>query len=403
MSGISGAEEAMLADTVRRFVRREIWLWEKRIDANAFALPAEVAVDLGSKVAAMGLSLVREAEALGGPGPDGPALDGRARALVVEEMSQHRAGALSPGYGLFGPAVPPALYAANAEQAARFLLPLLQGERVCFVGLDDPWRAAPAGVRGAPGVRIRARQTASGWMLDGTKLFVAGAGAVDAGEGFGVVYARTESTAGEGLGVSCFVVETDRPGFQRWRPYPTLAVGRDTQELNLSNLRLPAENLLGGVGEGLGLARGARARRDVFVAAGVVGGGAGGAGDSAERARGGEAGESRRWAVADGQALVAGARALVRTAADPAWEEQGEDKEDAGAAEATAAQARLAALVAAGRVVDGAMTALGPAGLSADVPLERWFRELRVVRESDGGRRRLREVSAGQLLATYGR
>ena len=421
MTGISGGERRMLADTVRRFVRREIWLWEKRIDPNAFTLPAEVAAALARKVTGMGLSLVHERAELGGPELDGPA-----RALVVEEMAQHRAGALAPGYGLFGPEVPAALSAADAQQRKRFLRPLLRGEQRCFLNLDFAGRADAGvdtgGVR-APEVRIRARQRDDGWTLDGTKLFVAGAGTVDAGADFGVVYARTESAAGEGLGVSCFVVETNRPGFQRWRPYPTLALGRDTQELNLSNVRLPPENLLGGLGEGLRLGRPAWVRRDVFVAARTVGVGQAALAIARARARGGRAGESGRWALADGQMLLAGARALVQEAAGPAWElsEETEATDDstgasagasagapagapeaASAAGAAAAQARLAAQAAASQAVDGAMAALGPAGLSADLPLERWFRELRVMRASDGGAGRLREATARHLLSTYG-
>ena len=240
--GQSPEERRLLREAVRRFVRRELWLWEKRIDPNAFALPPEVAAGLRPKVAAMGLSLLREPEALGGP-----PIDGVTRALVLEDLAQHRAGVLAPGYGLFGPQAPPALYACTAEQQQRFLLPLLRGERRCFVGLHDPWLGDPTGSDAGGGLRIRARRTSSGWLLDGTKLFVADAGRDgEAGVAdFGVVHARAEDESGQPLGAACFIVETERAGFQRWRPYPTLATGRDTQELNLSNLRLPSENRLG--------------------------------------------------------------------------------------------------------------------------------------------------------------
>ena len=426
MTGMPADAHAMLAGTVRRFMRREVWLWEKRIDANAFALPAEVAADLASKVAEMGLSLVREAEDLGGP-----TLGWRERALVVEEMAQHRAGVLAPGYGLFGPEVPPALYAADAAQRSHFLLPLLRGEQACFaelntVSIDSLPGSDRVGATEARagGVRIRARQRNGGWMLDGTKLFVSGAGRAPAGTsartGFGVVTARTESATGEALGVSRFLVETDRPGFQRWRAYPTLALGRDTQELNLSNVQLPAENELKAGGR---LVREAIVRRDVFVAAGLVGVGRAALAIERERARGGGGGESGRWSVADGGTLIAAARGLVREAAGPAWtlgsgfgdedradgqtgrsgaeEEATASAASDAAVQAGAAQARLAAQEAAARVVDTAIMAMGAAGLSADLPLERWLRELRVLRESDGGASRLRETAANYLLSTY--
>ncbi len=381
----SPEERRLLRDGVRRFVRRELWLWEKRIDANAVTLPPEVAADLRAKAAAMGLALLREPEALGGP-----PIDGATRALLLEEIAQHRAGVLTPGYGLFGPSVPPALYAATAGQRERFLTPLLRGERRCFIGLHDPWLGDPGG--GAPGgLRIRARRTREGWLLDGTKLFVAGAGrdgdacAAD----FGVVHARGEDEAGRPLGVVCLLVETDRPGFQRWRPYPTLAAGRDTQELNLSNLRLPPESR---IGEGSVLAPAAYARHDAFLAAQLTGVGRAAQAMLRERVRGGGS-ETARRALAGADAALRAAGALARDAAAGAVA-AGEAGFDAATA-ASAAAARLAAQQAAEQVVDATIEAIGPAALSADLPLERWFRELRVVRESDGGLARLRGMGAG--------
>ena len=377
-------ERRLLRDGVRRFVRRELWLWEKRIDANAFALPPEVAADLRPKAAAMGLALLREPEALGGP-----PIDGATRALVLEEVAQHRAGVLAPGYGLFGPQVPPALYAATPRQRERFLLPLLRGERRCFIGLHDPWLGDPDGAGASGGLRIRARRTADGWLLDGTKLFVAGAGRDgDAGAAdFGVVHARGEDEDGRPLGVACFLVETDRPGFQRWRPYPTLATGRDTQEINLSNLRLPPESRLG---DGPVLAPAAHARHDAFLAAQLTGVGRAAHVMLRERVRGG-ASESARRALADADAALQAAGALARDAAASAV--AAGDADFHAPTAASAAAARLAAQQAAEGVVDATIEAIGPAGLSADLPLERWFRELRVLRESDGGIARLRGIA----------
>lgn len=358
-------QRRLLRQAVRRFVREEIWLWEKRMDPNATALAAELAAALGGLVAAMELSRLREPPALGGP-----ALDGATRALLVEEMAQHRAGVLAPGYGLFGPETPTPLYASSAEQREQFLLPLLRGETRCFAGLHDPVRGGPPGSTPA-GVRIRARRTRDGWMLDGTKLFVAGADAAD----FGVVFARTEEADGRRRGVSCFLLEAGRPGVQRWRPYPTIAVGRDTQELNLSTVRIPAGHLLGAVGQGLSLAPREKQRHYVDSAAQLTG--------VAEAAQsiarrfgdgGAEAGspESVRWALADQETALQSVRLLTRQAATLAA---------AGAPSTPAGVWRLAA-DAASRVVDGTMSLLGPPGLSADLPLERWYRELRVQRSA---------------------
>ena len=356
-------QRRLLRQTVRRFVRTEIWLWEKRGDPYATALPAEATATLGPVVEAMGLSLLREPLSLGGT-----ALDAVTRSLLVEEVAQHRAGLLAPGYGLFGPETPTPLYASSREQREQFLLPLLHGEARCFVGLHDPVWGGPPGT--APqGIRIRARRTPQGWMLDGTKLFVAGAEAAD----FGVVFARTETRERTQLGISCFLVETDRPGFQRWRPYPTIAVGWDTQELNLSNVRIPAGHLLGDLGQASSLAPRARLRRCVDSAAQVTG-----VGQAAQDIAGhlGKSGgdstnpESVCWALADQETTLQSARLLTRQVAGD--EETGSLR--------TAAGAWHLAAEAAIRVVDGSIGLAGPAGLSADLPLERWSRELRLHR-----------------------
>ncbi|PZC48448.1 MAG: acyl-CoA dehydrogenase [Chloroflexi bacterium] len=400
MRPASPEERRLLRDTLHRFVRRELWQQEKRLESNAFALPADVSATLSAKVESMGLALLREPEALGGP-----PLDGATRALLIEELSQHRAGVLAPGYGLFGPEVPPALYGATPEQQQRFLLPLLRGQRRCFTALHEPWADAAQ-----DGIRIRARRTAEGWMLDGTKLFVAGAGPNAGGADFGVVHARAESETGEPLGAVRLLVETTRVGFQRWRPYPTLAVGRDTQELNLSNLRLPAENQLASNDA----ATAAHTRHDIFVAAQLAG--VGRAALAIMRARlrsapiGGSA-EADRWALADCDVALSAASAFTQAVAISApWAAQEASDEDTDATRAPAAPwgaeqvagARLAVQDAAGRAVDAAITAMGPAGVSTDLPLERWWRELRVMRESDGGPARLRAATADRLLTDFG-
>jgi acyl-CoA dehydrogenase len=366
--GLSDTQR-MIAQTVRRFVRRELWLWEKRIDANASVLAPEVVADLQPMVTTMELDHLEAPERLGGP-----RLDLVTRLVVAEEMSQHRAGVLAPGYGLFGVDAPPQLYAGTAAQEARFLVPLLRGESRCFVELS-----APLGP-GAPtdGVRTRARWMGSEWMLDGTKIFVAGAEGAD----FGVVLANTEAQSGERDGVSWFVVESDRVGFQRWRSYPTLGVGRETMELNFSNLRLPADHLLGVAGEGLALGGEWVARRAVLQAAQAVGVASAAQDMAVQQAAGRrEFGVAIgrqpgvKQALADNEEDVRGSRMAAWAAAARLEEPDHSDDALRGAAEV-----RMAALEEASRVVDRTIQLYGGAGVSADLPLERWFRELRVRR-----------------------
>ena len=374
----------LIVQAARRFVRREIWLQEKRSDPNAASLPAEAADALRGHAEELGIDhLMAPRGAEAGPDVD---LSDSDRLRIAEELSQHRAGVLHPAYGLFDPDPPPQLYAATEEQRERFLVPLLQRSATCFRGLEDPDLAFMP----VDGVRIRAQKHPRGWMLDGTKLFVADA----ANAAFGIVYANSEPVPGQRAGVSAIVVETDRVGFQRWRPWPTIAAGRDTMELNLSAVKAPESNVLGEPGEGPSFANDLVLRRRLFSAAHLTGVASaaqdmcrGAVWSRRERGAPLAQGERAQLALADNEIAVTAARALYLAAA--------------GRIDELALPALAFATEAAVTVVDRALALHGPAGGSADLPLERWARELRWMRLSAGGVERQRLAIAQRLLTTF--
>ena len=374
----------LILKAVRRFIRREIWLHENRVERNAFRLPAETHNQLLVRAAELGIDHLMAPTAAGrGPGDDLPDPD---RLRIAEELSQHRAGMLNPAYGLFDPDPPPQLYAASTEQQQRFLEPLLRREVSCFRGLEDPDLSHLP----VDAVRIRAQRHAEGWMLDGTKLFVADA--TDAA--FGIVYANSEPVPGERHGVSAIVVETDRVGFQHWRPWPTLAAGRDTMEINLSAVKVPESNLLGEVGNGPSFANDLVLRRRLFSAAHLTGV-ASAAQDMSRSAVWSRrehgtplaAGERARLALADNEIGISAARALYIVAAEHVSD--------------MALTATAFATQVAESVVERAMDLHGPSGGSADLPLERWARELRWQRLSSGGVDQQRLAVAQRLISTF--
>ena len=374
----------LIVQAVRRFVRNEIWLQERRIDANAARLPDDVFDTLLARAGELGIDhLMAPRGASVGPQIDLPDGD---RLRIAEELSQHRAGALNPAYGLFDPDPPPQLYAGDDDLRARLLEPLLRREASCFRGLEDPDLAFLP----TDGVRIRAQRHPLGWMLDGTKLFVADPANAD----FGIVYCNTEETPGERSGISAIVVECDRVGFQRWRPWPTIATGRDTMELNLSAVKLPESNVLGEVNAGPAFANGLILRRRLFTAAHLTGI-ASAAQDMcrgvvwSRREHGAPLaqGERARLALADNEIATSASRALYLSAAEE-LEEQ-------------ALPALAFALDAANTVVDRAMRLHGPAGGSDDLPLERWAREVQWLRLTAGGLDQQRLGIAERLLSTF--
>lgn len=377
-------ELELILQAVRRFVRREIWLQEKRVGHNDPRLPTEVTQELLDRAGELGIDHLMAPRGFTiGPDIDLPDVD---RLRIAEELSQHRAGVLNPAYGLFDPDPPAQFYAATEEQRERFLDPLLRREVTCFRGLEDPDLAFLP----LDGVRIRAQKHARGWMLDGTKLFVADA--TDAA--FGIVYANSEAVAGEREGVSAIVVETDREGFQRWRPWPTIATGRDTIELNLSAVKVPESNLLGEPGRGPAFANDLVLRRRLFSAAHLTGI-ASAAQDMcrgvvwSRREHGAPLarGERARLALADNEIAVCASRALYLSAAEPDGQLQ--------------LESQIFATSVAVDVINRAMAVHGPAGGSADLPLERWARELRWVQLGFGGIDQQRLAVAQRLITTF--
>ena len=391
MEQLSNAELALVLQGARRFVRREIWLHEKRLDPNTTRLPDDLFAELHAKIDEMGLDHL-----LAPPASErGPQLPDAARARIAEETSQHRAGAIYPSYGLFDPDPPPQLYAATAEQRAAFLEPLLERRARCFRGFGDP------DLDGLPtdAVRARALRRDDGWMLDGTKIFVADAANAD----FGIVYAHTEYERGERAGVSAFVVETSRTGFQRWRDWPTISAGRDTSELNLSAVKLPDANLLGEPGAAPAFANDLALRRRVFSAAQLTGV-ASAAQDMArgqvwarrEHGRPIAQGERARLALADSEIALRASRHLYLSAAADC------DERDSGGAAVESALAALAfASDAALDIVERTIELHGPLAVSSDLPLERWLRDLRARRLAEGGPTQQRLAIAQRLTTTF--
>src|SRR5205085_1572507 len=82
------------------------------------------------------------------------------------------------------------------------------------------------------------------YVLNGSKRFITNAGVA----GLYVVFAKTDPDRGH-EGISAFVVEADTPGFEVGRIEPKMGIkGSTTGELFFTDMRIPADNLLGGQG-----------------------------------------------------------------------------------------------------------------------------------------------------------
>jgi alkylation response protein AidB-like acyl-CoA dehydrogenase len=135
--------------------------------------------------------------------------------------------------------------AGSGEQQARWLPRLASGEVLAAYALTEAGSGSDSAA-----MRTTARRDGDSYVLDGGKRFITNAGVA----GLYTVFAKTDPDAGH-AGISAFLVEAERPGFEVARLEPKLGIaGSTTGELVFSGCRVPVGNRLGAEGEGFRLA-----------------------------------------------------------------------------------------------------------------------------------------------------
>ena len=378
-------EQTIIVDMVRRFVRDEILPLEMSLDPDADEVSPEILTQLTEKTKAMGLYGLDTPPEYGGPD-----IDMVTRVLIAIECSQHRAGIYVPCYGAFGGARQAQLFEATEAQKEKYLFPMLRGEKRVFFGLSEP----SGGSDPARSIQTRAvRDGNDHWVLNGTKLWISGADRAD----YGLVFART---GGEGRsGVTAFIVETSWPGFDVSRVVHTLRSAKYVTEIQIDNLRVPHENILGEEGGGFAIANDRLARQRVPYAAECLGAAIKAHEMAVEyskiRKTFGASLSSRQgiqWMLVENEIDIRAARLLVLDAAA---------KSDKGLPFRTeSAIAKLVCSENAFKVVDRSMQIHGGLGVAKDLPLERWFREMRIRRIGEGPSEVQKHVIARDIIGS---
>lgn len=181
------------------------------------------------------------ARSTGGEQQAGPKLRNLNTVITTEELCWGDVGLFlaTPNSGLGGAAV---MAAGTPEQKARFLRRFGEGK--------PKWGAMaitePACGSDSAAVTTSATRDGDDWVINGTKIFcTAGHRAVDKSEGFVVVWATVDKSAGR-AGIKPFVVEHGTPGMQVTRLEQKLGIrASDTAAIIFDNCRVPVSNLLG--------------------------------------------------------------------------------------------------------------------------------------------------------------
>jgi acyl-CoA dehydrogenase len=371
----------MLRDTVRRFMAAHVHPIEEKLPHDAAGLPRQQLVELQDKARALGLWAMQTPEKYGGAG-----LSVLGQVVVAEEAAKCRMGAFFPALGAFGGNPPSIMFSASPEQFARYAQPIIDGTMTkAYTAISE----ASGGSDPARAIRLRAVRDGDCYVLNGSKLWISHAENSD----WGVVYARTA----EGRdGISCFIVEKDVPGMTFSR-IPVMA-SFAPYELHLDNVRVGADQLIGEEGQGFALASDFLVYGRIVYAAGPIGIAQSALDMACRWARdrdvfGGKLADKQgvQWMLVDSEVELRAARLLMYQAA---WNaDLGRD------VRVDASIAKLYGTETAYRVVDRCIQIHGALGLSDELPLERWFRDLRVKRLGEGATEVQRVVVARSLLS----
>lgn len=228
-----GESADMIRETTCRFATDKIAPLAKRIDAEDWFPRDELWTSMGE----LGLHGITVDEQDGGLG-----LGYLEHVIACEEIAR-ASGAIGLSYGAHtNLCINQIARWGSPEQKAKYLPKLISGEHLGSLAMSE----AGAG-SDVVSMKLKAEATSSGYVLNGTKFWITNATYADTL----VVYAKT----GEGSrGITAFIIEKNMPGFSIGQKIDKMGMrGSPTAELVFDNCEVPQENALGPVNGGVGV------------------------------------------------------------------------------------------------------------------------------------------------------
>jgi acyl-CoA dehydrogenase len=373
-------EYRMLQETIRRFMKEEVKPVEDKLPHDAYTPEPKELAELQHKARNAGLWLFETPGDHGGAG-----LNLLGQCIAAEEAAKCRMGIYIAGCGAFG-FDPPVVIWKGTEHQQRFAREDVEKGTKAFVAISEPSGGSDPG----RAIQTRAVKKGDRYVINGTKIWISGAGMAK----WGIVFARLGDSRGR-EGITSFVVDKSRPGISL-SPIPVIR-SYFPYEVHFDNYEVPEEDRLGEEGKGFSFAEEWLIHaRPPYAAASI--GVAQAALELAKdwvrerKAFGSTLAEKQaiQWMIADSEVELRAARLLVWQAA---WNaDLGRD------IKVEASMCKVYGTEVAGRVVDRCIQMFGGLGVARELPLERWYREMRIRRIGEGPSEVHRMVIARDLL-----
>ncbi len=383
------ADQAAFRDEVVRFAAERVLPAAAAIDADG-RYPRRLVAELAER-GLMGLTIA--------PDWGGGGRDYISYALAIEALAHASAViAVIAGVNTSLVAEPIAAF-GTAEQKQAWLRRLATGQAIGAFALSEEQAGSDAANQ-----QTVARLDDRGYVINGRKVWVANAEVADVA----IVFAATqplsrpasdsERPGGRGRDIGAFLVPLETPGIGRVAADDSLGVrGLGWVDLELTDVRVGADALLGGPRDGFQIAMWALDGGRVAIAAQALGVGRAALDAAIAHAKHHEAFgqpianyQAIQWLLADSATELDAARMLMLKAADA------RGRTDRPTVEA--AMAKLAASEAAHRAADRAMQVLASHGYRRGSLVERLFRDVRATEIYQGTSEVQRMVIAGHVL-----
>ena len=176
--------------------------------------------------------------------------------VYLEEMARAGVPRTTNPQGL-GIVCPSILDYGSPDQIERYAMALLRGEKSACLGMSEPGAGSDLA-----GLTTRAVRDGDSYVINGQKLWTSGASHAD----FVFLFCRTDPDAPKHKGISVFIVDMDTPGLSV-RPVPEIVDPRHAElnEVFLTDVVVPASNLVGRENDGWAMANGSLAHERGMV------------------------------------------------------------------------------------------------------------------------------------------